>query len=91
MVYVSMIALRETAINSTHAIYNIPNYNVKMNYIERKRGSGVSLYIQSTAQYKTRNDIEMDGNTNSIFILKHHLILSVMLFVGVFADPLSCL
>ena len=38
-----MIALSETAINSTHAIYNIPNYNVDMNYRERKRGGGVSI------------------------------------------------
>ena len=30
-----MIALSETAINSTHAIYNIPNYNVEMNYREK--------------------------------------------------------
>ena len=28
-----MIALSETAINSTHATYNIPNYYVVMNYI----------------------------------------------------------
>ena len=31
-----LIALSETAINSTHAIYNIPNYNIEMNYRERK-------------------------------------------------------
>ena len=31
-----MIFLSETAINSTHATYNIPNYNIEMNYRERK-------------------------------------------------------
>ena len=28
-----MIAFREPAINITHAIYNIPNYNVEIKYI----------------------------------------------------------
>ena len=63
-----MIALSETAINSTHAIYNIPNCNIEMNYRERKRGGGVSLYIHSTIQYKTRKDLQMDGDVNSVFI-----------------------
>ena len=63
-----MISSSETAINSTHAIYNITNYNVEMNYREKKRGGGVSLYIHSTVQYKTRKDLQMDGDVNSVFI-----------------------
>ena len=39
-----MIALSKTTIKNTHVIYDIPNYNVEMKYIGRKRGGGVSLY-----------------------------------------------
>ena len=63
-----MIALSETAINSTHATYNIPNYNVEMNYRAKKQGGGVSLYMHSTVQYKTRKDIQIDVDVNSVFI-----------------------
>ena len=62
-----MITLSETA-RSTHAIYNIPEYNVEMNYRDKKRGGGgVSLYIHSTVQYETRKDIQMDRDVNSVF------------------------
>ena len=60
--------MSETAINSTHALYNIPNYNVEMNYREKKRGGGVSLYINNMLQYKTRKDLQMNGDVNSVFI-----------------------
>ena len=63
-----MIDLSETAINSTHATYNIPNYNAEMNYRERKRGGRVNLYIHSTVQYKTRKDIQMDGDGKSVYM-----------------------
>ena len=64
----SIIALSETAINSTHVSYDIPNYNVEMNYREKKRGGGVSMYIHSILQYKTRNDLQLGGDVNSVFI-----------------------
>ena len=62
-----MIVLSETAINSTHVIYNIPNYNIELNYREKKRGGGVSLYIHGTVHFKTRKDIQVDGDVNSVF------------------------
>ena len=64
----NIIALSETAINSTHALYNIPNYNVEMNYREKKRGGGVSMYINNILQYKLRNDLQLGGDVNSVFI-----------------------
>ena len=48
-----MISLSETAFKITHATYNIPNYNIEMNYYREKLGGGVSLYIHSTVQYRT--------------------------------------
>ena len=38
-----LISLSEIVINSTHVIYNIPNYNIEMNWSKRKRSGGVSL------------------------------------------------
>ena len=60
--------MSETAINSTHALYNIPNYNVEMNYREKKRGGGVSMYINNILQYKLRKDLQLGGDVNSVFI-----------------------
>ena len=42
-----IIAFSETAINSSHINYNIPNYNVEINFRKKKKGGGVSLYIQN--------------------------------------------
>ena len=52
-----IIAFSETAINSSHINYNIPNYNVEINFRNKKKGGGVSLYIQNQLQYKLRNDL----------------------------------
>ena len=64
----SIIALSEIAINSNHISYNISNYNMEMDYRQKKRGGGVSLYIHKALQYKVRKDIQIGGDTNSIFI-----------------------
>ena len=64
----SIIALSETAINSTHISYNIPNYNMELNYRQKKKGGGVSLYIHNTLHYKIRKDLELGGDVNSVFI-----------------------
>ena len=64
----SIIALSETAINSNHTSYNIANYNMELDYRQKKRGGGVSLYIHKVIQYKVRNDLKIGGDTNSIFI-----------------------
>ena len=63
-----IIALSETAINNTHTNYNIPNYNCQMDYRAKKKGGGVSLYIHNALQYKTRNDLQLGGEVNSVFV-----------------------
>ena len=55
-----MIALSETAIKSTMLFIIFRT----MNYRDKKRGGGVS----STVLYKTRKDIQIDGDVNSVFI-----------------------
>ena len=63
-----IIGLSETALNNTHTIYSIPSYNCEMDYRAKKKGGGVSLYIHNTLQYKTRNDLQLGGEVNSVFI-----------------------
>ena len=43
-----IIALSETAINSHHAIYIMPNNNLEMNHRVLKRGGGTSVYIHKS-------------------------------------------
>ena len=66
-----IIALSETAINSTHISYNIPNYNMELDYRKKKRGGGVSLYIHKLLQYRLRSDLQLGGDVNSLFIEIH--------------------
>ena len=63
-----IIALSETAINSTHTRYTIVSYNCEMNYRSKRKGGGVSLYIHSTLQYKLRNKLQLGGEVNSVFV-----------------------
>ena len=63
-----IMALSETAINSSHINYNIPNYNMEIHFRKKKNGSGVSLYIQIQLQYKIRNDVHLGGDVNSVFV-----------------------
>ena len=63
-----IIALSETSINMNHTTYNIPSYNLEMNYREKRKGGGVSLYIHDSIQYKSRTDLEIGGDVNSVFI-----------------------
>ena len=88
-----IIALRETAINSTHTNYNISNYNSEMDYRSKKKGGGVSLYIHSALQYKHRNELQLGGNVNSVFVqlFKHTTNTSIISFVNLFPDHLVCL
>ena len=60
-----IIALSETAINSRHINYNIPYYNVEINFRKKNKGGGVSFYIQNQLQYKLRNDLQLGGDVNS--------------------------
>ena len=71
-----IIALNETAINSTHTNYNIPSifkYNCEMDFRSKRKGGGVSLYIHSALQYKLRSELQLGDEVNSDFveILKH--------------------
>ena len=68
-----IIALSETAINSTHTNYNIPRYNCEMDFRSKRKGGGVSLYIHSALQYKLRSEFQLGGEVNSVIveILKH--------------------
>ena len=63
-----IIALSETAINSSHTSYTILSYNCEMNFRSKRKGGGVSLYIHSTLQYKLRNELQLGGEVNSVFI-----------------------
>ena len=63
-----IIALSEIAINSSHINYNTPNYNVEINFRKKKKGGGVRLYIQNQLQYKLRNDLQLGGDVNSVFV-----------------------
>ena len=63
-----IIAFSETAINSSHINYNIPNYNVEMNFRKKKKDGGVSFYIQNQLQYKLRNDLQLGRDVNSVFV-----------------------
>ena len=63
-----VIALSETAINATSINYHIPNYNCEINIRENRKGGGVSLYVHNTFQYKVRNDLQLGGVVNSVFV-----------------------
>ena len=39
-----------------------------MDYRAKKKGGGVSLYIHNALQYKIRNDLQLGGEVNSVFI-----------------------
>ena len=64
----NVIALNETAINATSINYNIPNYSCEMNIRANRKGGGVSLYVHNTFQYKVRNDLQLGGVVNSVFV-----------------------
>ena len=72
-----IIGLSETSINETDINYNIPKYTYELNCRQRRRGvgGGVSLYIHSLLQYKTRPELQLCGEVNSVFveILKNSL------------------
>ena len=72
-----IIGLSETSITETDINYNIPKYNYELNCRQRRRGGagGVSLYTHSLLQYKTRPELQLGGEVNSVFveILKNSL------------------
>ena len=63
-----IIALCETAINDCHTCYNIPGYTLEQDIRPTRKGGGVALYIANTLQYKVRSDLNISGETNSIFV-----------------------
>ena len=63
-----VIGLSETAINETSIRYDIPRYNCEIDFRSARNGGGVSLYILDTLQYKLRNDLQLGGEVNSVFI-----------------------
>ena len=63
-----VIGLSETAINETSMRYDIPRYNCEIDFRSARKGGGVSLYILDTLQYKLRNDLQLGGEVNSVFI-----------------------
>ena len=63
-----IIALSETAINSSHTSYTILSYHCEMNYRSMRKGGGVSLYIHSTLQYKLRQELQLGGEVNSVLL-----------------------
>ena len=86
-----MIALSETAINSTHTNYNIPRYNCEMDFRSKGKGGGVSLYIHSALQYKLRSELQLGGEVNSVFveIFKHTTNIKFNVICGCVYRPSS--
>ena len=41
---------------------------MEIHFRNKKKGGGVSLYIQKQLQYKLRNDLQLGGNVNSVFV-----------------------
>ena len=41
---------------------------MEINFRKKKRSGGVSLYIQNQLQYKLRNDLQLGGDVNSVFV-----------------------
>ena len=63
-----VIALCETAINDCHTCYNIPGYTLEQDFRPTRKGGGAALYTANTLQYKVRSDLNIGGETNSIFV-----------------------
>ena len=47
-----------------HSTYPLANYG-----LELQKGGGVSLYLHESLQYKSRKDLFIGGDTNSVFVL----------------------
>ena len=88
-----IIALSETAINSHHAIYRMPNYNIEMNHRVKKRGGDTSVYIHTSLQYKARKELQLGGDCNSVFIeiLKNSIDTKYNLICGCVYRPFMSL
>ena len=41
---------------------------MEIHFRKKKKGGGVSLYIQNQLQYKLRNDLQLGGDVNSVFV-----------------------
>ena len=41
---------------------------MKINFRKKKKGGGFSLYIQNQFQYKLRNEVQLGGDVNSVFV-----------------------
>ena len=54
-----IIALSETAFNSHHTMFRMPNYNIEMNHRVMKRGGGTSVYIHKSLQYKAQKELQI--------------------------------
>ena len=53
-----IMAISETWLKLYHTEYSIPNYSIEKDTRFFKRGSGVSLYLHCSLQYKLRNDLK---------------------------------
>ena len=67
----TIIAISETWLKPYHTDYIIPDYSIEKYIRVNKRVGGVSLYVNSSLQYKLRNDLKIgyDSETiNSVFV-----------------------
>ena len=63
--------ISETWLEPFYTNYIIPNYNIEKDIRVNNRGSGVSLCIHGSLQYKLRNDLKIGNDPetiNSVFV-----------------------
>ena len=49
-------------------MFNIPGYTLEQDFRLTRKSGGVALYIANTLHYKVRSDLNIGGETNSIFV-----------------------
>ena len=64
----SVIGISETWLQDKVPSYPLANYGLELDYRTHKRGGGVSLYLHESLQYKSRKDLFIGGETNSVFV-----------------------
>ena len=64
----SVIGISETWLQDEVPSYPLVNYGLELDYRSHKRGGGVSLYLHESLQYKSRKDLIIGGEINSVFV-----------------------
>ena len=85
----SVIGISETWLQDEVPSYPLVNYGLELDYRSHKRGGGVSLYLHESLQYKSRKDLIIGGEINSVFveIEKNSLNTDSNIIIGVVYRP----